>query len=233
MGAPMWNLLFGKPLGHISEMSGCFSTVVYGFLYNQKMLHHLHTHHGWYLDPTLASWFTAFSSELRSRWLRSADLSVKSEEGQRGTLVLWSHGRMPAYMWDFAWDEAARLNTSTYIPVIRFDNSKSGVLEQARTIMNSRGIISLEGSAFALEVFLPPRSLNLIVNIPLQAKSRPRNRLPETWHETTAIHLGHTAVDWRFCGTEADFGQRAPVVLQKLLHLGAEAQRRNEALTCV
>merc|ERR1711862_289404 len=141
-------------------------------------------------------------------------------------------------MWEFSWNDTSWYNSSIHrkrihIPVFRNPGGWRSVSQQVRLVSTAAGLISIEGSAFALAVFLPPRSLLLIVNIPLQEKSRACNRLPETWHETTALHLGHSALNWRFCGTPEDFRLRAAVVIERFLQLGDEARIQSEALACV
>lgn len=229
---PIWPALFGGPLANTTSMHGCFRTVVYGYLYNQKMIHHLTSHLGWYRDPVLATWFSAFASEVRDRWLPT----LAAAKEVPGSLILWKHARMPDYMWNFQWNDTTwhhSVGKRAHIPVVRGPDGWSPLHEQVRLISSARGIISIEGSSFALAPFLPPQSLLFIVNLPLKEKMRTCFRLPETWHETTALHLGHSAVNWRFCGTSEDFGRRATSVMGLFMQIKEEALHRHISLTCI
>jgi len=97
---------------------------------------------GWYHDPVLATWFTAFSSEVRSRWLPG----LPAAEEAPGSLVLWKHARMPDYMWSFQWNDTTWYTSAgkrLHVPVVRGQDGWSPVHAQVRLVASARGLISI------------------------------------------------------------------------------------------
>lgn len=127
------------------------------------------------------------------------------------------------------WDE---LFTGLSVQVLKLKFSFMAVSEQVRHAMSARGLISTAGAGLTWQIWMKAMSAVLVV-------FSPHGRyvcesIPETWHETTAIHLGHTAMSWRYCGTGEEFPKTRPsVVVERLLHMNSEAKAAGEGRTCV
>lgn len=60
---PLWHALFGKPKQLLSQMSGCYRRVVYGYMYKQRFFHWPAKQTHVYRSPVLMPWMMAFFAE--------------------------------------------------------------------------------------------------------------------------------------------------------------------------
>merc|ERR1712070_194351 len=106
--------------------------------------------------------------------------------------------------------------------------------KQANIVMNSIGLISTTGAGFCWQFWLEPMSPLLIVEEPVPEKRWTCESQPQTWHQTTSLHVGHTAVHWSLChGVQAFVRDEAALVFKFLLSLWVNSSRAQLGRTCV
>eukprot|EP00747_Dinoflagellata_sp_TGD_P171673 gnl/TRDRNA2_/TRDRNA2_206284_c0_seq1.p1 gnl/TRDRNA2_/TRDRNA2_206284_c0~~gnl/TRDRNA2_/TRDRNA2_206284_c0_seq1.p1 ORF type:complete len:292 (-),score=20.55 gnl/TRDRNA2_/TRDRNA2_206284_c0_seq1:250-1020(-) len=122
------------------------------------------------------------------------------------------------------------------VGVVKLEFRHLKLLTQVRMVSASRGLISIEGAAFTQQFFLPPMSAVYIMSTPVRIDPFRREcwDWPETWHEMTGLHLGHTVFHWRFCGDGDEFSSFRPnLTLQFLLQKNEEARYNRTAWLCI
>merc|ERR1711924_408315 len=78
-----------------------------------------------------------------------------------------------------------------------------------------------------------PKSAQMVISIPVPQQPLCAD-VPQTWHETTALHVGHSTLSWRFCGDDQDFVDSEPTkMLNFALQFAHHARMAREARTCV
>lgn len=237
---PIWESLFGSPLRNLSQAHGCYRKVIYGFMENQRFMHHPDSKNLLFRSPAMMPWMMSFSTNLRT----VANATAVNADWQ---LVLASHPRIPPWIWDFKWedyrDPSGELSATS--PIVRHELHKLSVSDQIAVVSRARGMISAAGAAFVHQIFMPVQSAMLIITTPTSLWNAKDSNgqltngypdcsmLPETWHESTALHLGNTAISWRTCFGAEDFRASQPLLmLQFLLERRKAAEKSREASIC-
>merc|ERR1712217_390100 len=116
------------------------------------------------------------------------------QQAEEDKKFLWAwHKRAPDWlMGDRAW------GASPAFRLIRLDNFS--MKEQISMMAAASGLISIEGAAFAHQMFMPLMSKLLVMHVPRGGTCE-----VQEWHAAVAQYLGHYTLEWRVCrqvGTE-------------------------------
>jgi len=186
----LWNDIL-QPKRPWMEMTGCYRSVIYGSLYWSRLLLWPVAHHLVRRDPTAMSWTMLFSKTQRGVFLQS---NSSPETAHQECLVLPQHHRLPSEVFNMDWNASkvgfcVSKHWMQYYPMDK----------QIATIVHAPGIISITGASLVWLLWLKSMSMVMIMQTPY-GLNRGCAGLPETWHETTALHMGHATVSWRYCG---------------------------------
>lgn len=146
-------------------------------------------------------------------------------------MLFAQHERAPQWWWDFPFKNV----TVDGVGVVILEFRDLELHTQLRIMSTARGLISIEGAAFTQQFFLQPMSPVYIMSSPMHIDPFRREcwNWPETWHDITGIHLGHTVFHWRFCGDGDEFQRLRPdLTLKFLLRKNEEARRNKTAWFC-
>lgn len=177
----LWKLLFGHEPMALRTVSGCYRNVAYGQLQEQTPLHNNgpqpYEIMRMQVDPSLTAFLIAFSRTLR----RFAGTSAtKPTPEQKIRFLLLEHYRSPDWLYDANWGERVSVET--------LDLNIMPLQVQMQRFTHASGIISVEGSAFVNQLFLPLQSALLIIQA--------RGCTVFQWHSSVAQYLGHAVVEW-------------------------------------
>lgn len=231
----VWTSLFGH-IRQDDDLDGCYQAVVFGTMAMQTFIGHIgypdskwnFNHQAWVKDSAMASWAVAYSSALRRRW-QVLDIRPPATD----TMVLAYQKRAPAFMLEFAWNRTGIQTDFLHLGKLSMD-------EQIRRAGKARGMISVSGSAFTHQFFMRPGSAMFVISDRfVQGKGQDKSNVSckysyQSWHDTTALHLGHSILHWLFCESEAEFRLADPSrLLMKLLRESDEAALKRQAWVCL
>eukprot|EP00747_Dinoflagellata_sp_TGD_P046656 gnl/TRDRNA2_/TRDRNA2_144559_c1_seq3.p1 gnl/TRDRNA2_/TRDRNA2_144559_c1~~gnl/TRDRNA2_/TRDRNA2_144559_c1_seq3.p1 ORF type:complete len:320 (-),score=-12.32 gnl/TRDRNA2_/TRDRNA2_144559_c1_seq3:295-1167(-) len=180
-------------------------------------------------DPVMASWATIFSNKFRSQ-LKLLGMLGSSDGPRR--IVLASHHRQPPWWWNFPWEDT--LYDS--VCVAKTTMHKYTILEQLRIISGAVGIMSVQGSALAHQLWLPRMSMVYVMANPVCRPNRECNCTDPVrrWDDCSGLHLGHTVFLWRFCGDSDEFVRSRPRdTVRFLVRKNHEARKQRIGWTCI
>jgi hypothetical protein len=219
----LWKMMFG-PLRHVEDLHGCYRSVVLGNLGMQTFISHdgysrkrwMMITTAWLRDTAMASWSVAFSSMLRNHLNVTSSAAADDNDD---LLVVAYHPRGPDFVWSFPWNRSVTRTVFKKLHLLP-------MVEQVHLMSKSRGIISVAGAAFTHQFWMRPMSALFIITSP--------SCHPTAWHDTPALHLGHSSLQWRFCEGASEFAQADPLgMVSYLLQKNDEFRAKQQAWTCL
>lgn len=229
----LWSRMFEAPVRPTSTMNGCYRRVVYGSLYNQRFYH-------WsqgppnrlYRSAVMMPWLMGYSQNLRTSVGQNSTFMLPTNSVPASSrFMLLHHHRWPSHLWNFSWEMLAGAT------VQREEMMVYPIKEQVQMMMAANGIISAEGAGFVHQLFLKPSSALLILT-DLSSDDFPCTALPETWHDSVALHLGHTSLNWKVCNEDIDAWSsqtrqsKIQAIWNLLLARWGAAKKENKSSSC-
>jgi len=220
----IWTIFFG-PVQYISTLTGCYRTATYATYYNvrpsiwpvkQKLL----------FDKVTGRWARSFRFYIQ----RTYNVSRRAFDPSAHWLLMLHSSRMPAFVTNSRFWEASP------VQFLLRDQSKYPISEQIAAVSNSAGLFSVEGAAFAHQVFLAPTAYLLIMQYP-RGKCE-----PQLWHSSLSQYLQLAAVEWRVCPEGIPGGKKGElpptreeiiIVINFLIGASRHARKKNNGWVCI
>jgi len=230
----LWEHMFGAPVRTTTSMSGCYSRVMYGSLFNQRF-------YKWpasqpnrvYRSAVMIPWMMAYSRNLRASFGQNSTVTMSANSDFASNhFILAHHNRWPSDLWNFSWE---MLEGGPAIH--REDMATFPIKTQVQMVMAARGIIAAEGAVHTHQLFMKPFSALLIITDSSNDDADCKG-LPETWHDSVALHLGHTTLNWKTCNEDFESWDlqtresKIQAVWNLLLTKWGAAAKESKSLSC-
>jgi len=195
-------------------------------------------------DTALSSWMMAYRINARSLLVKD----VKPPPSEALVFLFVAHKRTPLWMNNITW-------TVRGVKVQPIDFAKLPIHDQFAQTAKANGLIGVQGSGLAQQIFLPIGSSVLQVSALHAANESDtfgrgdgstvmhggasyQNERDARCYGNTAIHVGNSLLNWRYCrpgvqNESAAFSdQDAQDVMKLLLSETQKAQHSNSARLC-
>jgi len=242
---PLWDV-FVKNSGGMNEMNGCYKQLFFGHMARD----YLRVDASSIYDARLSTWLTAYRHQARSVLVNQVNPPARDHR----VFLLIHHARTPPWMRNISW-----YHPDIAIQLQPIDFAKLPILDQFAASAQADGFIGEAGGGLAQQIFLPVGASILqvsavqpfneadsegrgwcgsLLHLDDPARFQQQDEGASRCYGNTAIHIGNTLLNWRYCkpnlmNTSAAFtDEDAGAVLKLLLSETDKARESQTARVC-